>query len=70
MNSHLSLKNKLKYYRIRKNYTQQMLADVVGTTKNTISSIENGKFCPTAYLAYLLCDALDCEFSDLFYIVK
>ena len=68
MNSHLVLKNRLKQYRQEKGYTQKQLADLVGTSKNTISSIETGQFGPTAYLAALLCVALDCKFEDLFFL--
>lgn len=67
MNSHLKLKNKLKEFRQRAGLTQTQLAETVGSSKNTISSIETGQFCPTAYLAALLCIALECKFEDLFY---
>lgn len=67
MNSHLKLKNKLKEYRQRAKLTQTKLAELVGSSKNTISSIETGQFCPTAYLAALLCIALECKFEDIFY---
>lgn len=67
MNSHLKLKNNLKAYRQQAGFTQTQLADIVGSSKNTISSIETGQFCPTAYLAALLCIALECKFEDLFY---
>ena len=67
MNTHLRLKNKLKEYRQRSHMTQTQLAERVGSSKNTISSIETGQFCPTAYLAALLCIALECKFEDLFY---
>lgn len=67
MNSHLKLKNKLKEYRQKAGLTQTQLAEMVGSSKNTISSIETGQFCPTAYLAALLCIALECKFEELFY---
>ena len=67
MNSHLKLKNKLKEYRQKAKLTQTQLANLIGSSKNTISSIETGQFCPTAYLAALLCIALECTFEDLFY---
>jgi putative transcriptional regulator len=67
MNSHLRLKNRLKEYRQKAGLTQTQLAEIVGSSKNTISSIETGQFCPTAYLAALLYIALDCKFEDLFY---
>ena len=68
MNSHLKLKNKLKEYRQSKGLTQTQLAELVGSSKNTISSIETAQFCPTAYLAALLCTAFECKFEDLFYL--
>ena len=67
MNTHLKLKNRLKEYRQMTKLTQSELAKLVSTSKNTISSIETGQFCPSAYLAALLCTALDCKFEDLFY---
>lgn len=67
MNTHLRLKNRIKEYRKNTKITQTQLADMVGSTKNTISAIETGQFCPTAYLAALLCIALECKFEDLFY---
>ena len=70
MNSHLKLKNRLKEYRRAKGLTQTQLAELVGSSKNTISSIETGQFCPTAYLAALLCIALDCKFEDIFYFAQ
>ena len=68
MNTHLKLKNRLKEYRQRAKLTQSELAKLVSTSKNTISSIETGLFCPTAYLAALLCIALECKFEELFYL--
>ena len=70
MNTHLKLKNRLKQYRKEAKLTQTQLAELIGSTKNTISSIETGQFCPTAYLAALLCAALECKFEDLFYFEK
>ncbi|MBQ1196915.1 MAG: helix-turn-helix transcriptional regulator [Clostridia bacterium] len=67
MNSHLKLKNRLKDFRQKAGLTQTQLAERVGSSKNTISSIETGQFCPTAYLAALLCIALDCKFEEMFY---
>ncbi len=70
MKSHLQLKNKVKEYRTNLGWSQNELATKVGSSRNTISSIETGQFCPTAYLAYLLCIALECKFEELFYFVE
>ena len=47
--------------------SQQKLADLIGVSRNTISSIETGQFSPTAKLALILCVALDKKFEELFY---
>ena len=67
MKDTLILKNNLKALRKEKNLSQQELAELVGVSRNTISSIETGQFCPTAKLALVLCIALDQQFEDVFY---
>ncbi|MBQ6290187.1 helix-turn-helix transcriptional regulator [Clostridiales bacterium FE2011] len=67
MNEQLILKNKLKEIRTEKGLSQAGLAELVGVSRNTISSIETGQFCPTAKLALILCVALDKKFEDIFY---
>lgn len=63
----LVLKNNLKEVRTEKKMSQSQLAQLVGVSRNTISSIETGQFNPTAKLALILCIALDKKFEDLFY---
>ena len=53
--------------RAEKGLYQTQLAELVGVSRNTISSIETGQFNPTAKLALVLCIALDKKFEDLFY---
>ena len=67
MNEQLILKNHLKEARTEKNLSQAALAELVGVSRNTISSIGTGQFNPTAKLALILCIALDKKFEDLFY---
>ena len=67
MNDKLILKNRLKETRAELKLSQQQLADMVGVSRNPISSIETGQFNPTAKLALILCIALDKKFEDLFY---
>ena len=67
MNDTLVLKNHLKEIRSEKNLSQNALAELVGFSRNTISSIETGQFCPTAKLALILCIALDKKFEEIFY---
>ena len=67
MNDTLVLKNHLKEIRSEKNLSQNALAEMVGVSRNTISSIETGQFCPTAKLALTLCVALNKKFEEIFY---
>lgn len=67
MNDELKLQNRLKEARTEKSFSQAQLAEMVGVSRNTISSIETGQFNPTAKLALVLCIALDKKFEELFY---
>ena len=67
MNESLVLRNRLKEIRAEKKLSQAELAQMVGVSRNTISSIETGLFCPTAKLALILCVALDKKFEDVFF---
>lgn len=67
MDEKLILKNRLKEARAEVKISQSELAELVGVSRNTISSIETGQFSPTAKLALILCIALDKKFEDLFY---
>ena len=67
MDNELVLLNNLKDIRKKKGFSQEELASLVGTTRQTIIAIEKGIFNPSAKLALLLCVALDCKFEELFY---
>ena len=67
MNEQLKLRNRLKELRAKRKISQTDLGKMVGVSKNSISSIETGQYCPTARLALLLCIALEVKFEDIFY---
>lgn len=67
MSKPLELQNRLRVARAEKKISQGELADMVGVSRQTISSIENNQFCPSAKLALLLCIALDKKFEELFF---
>ena len=67
MAEQLVLKSKIKEFRIEKGLSQSQLAEMVGVSRNTISSIETGQFSPTAKLALIICIALEKKFEELFY---
>ena len=67
MNPKTQLKNRLKIARAEKDLSQEQLAILAGVTRQTISSIETGQYCPTAKLALILSIKLAKKFEDLFY---
>ena len=67
MREELVLLNRVKDARTQAGMSQAQLAELVGVSRNTISSIVTGQFSPTAKLALILCIALDKKFEELFY---
>ncbi len=63
----LVVKNNVKQCRTQAKLSQEELAKMVGTTRMTIYSIEQGTYNPTVKLALLLCTALNKQFEELFY---
>ena len=67
LDEQLVLKNRLKVARAEKGLSQGDLAQLVGVSRQTISSIETGQFNPTAKLALILCIAQAKNFEAQFY---
>ena len=57
---------KLREYRERKGMSQEELARNVGVTRQTIISIENGKYLPSLSLALLISKLFQTRIEDLF----
>jgi putative transcriptional regulator len=62
------LGNRLRVARAEGRFSQEDLARLAGVTRQTISSIENGLYCPSALLAFVLASRLGRPVTDLFYI--
>jgi len=60
------MKNSLKVHRARKNYTQGELADIIGVSRQTINSIESGKYVPSTVLALKLARAFEVRTEEIF----
>jgi putative transcriptional regulator len=60
------LANRLRVARAEHELSQTELADSVGVSRQTISSIETGQYCPSALLAFRLAAALRTAVDDLF----
>ena len=66
----MRLGNNLRRCRFDKNeISQQELANQVGVTKQTIHSIEKGKFNPTAFLALKLARFFKKPVEEIFFLV-
>jgi putative transcriptional regulator len=61
-----AVRSHLRRHRLAADLTQQELADRVGVTRQTVLSIEKGKYRPTVELALRLARALDVEVEALF----
>ena len=66
--SKITLRNRLKIARAEKDLSQEDLARLIGVTRQTIWSIENGQYCPSALLAFMLASKLEKPVADLFFI--
>ena len=60
------LNNTLKVQRTIKNLTQEQLAELVGVTRKTINTVENGVYIPSTYLALKLSKVLEVSVEELF----
>ena len=67
MNNDIILHNRIKEARQEKKLSQEELAKLVGTTRQTIISIEKNQFNPSAKLSLLLSIAREKKFEELFY---
>lgn len=63
-----ALRNRLKVARAERNLSQDQLAQQVGVTRQTISSIETGAYCPSALLAFRLAATLGEPVDRLFFL--
>ncbi|MGC9383836.1 MAG: helix-turn-helix transcriptional regulator [Kosmotogaceae bacterium] len=61
------MKNNVRYFRkTNKELTQDVLAERVGVTRQTIIAIEKGKFNPSVKLALKISKILECRLEKLF----
>jgi putative transcriptional regulator len=64
------LTNRLREERTRRNLTQAELATLVGVSRKTINTVENGVFIPSTVLALRLARALKTTVEALFQLQK
>lgn len=62
------LANRVKVARAEAGLSQSDLAILAGVTRQTISSIETGQYCPSALLAFVIARCLNKHVEDVFYL--
>ena len=60
------MENSLKDAREREGWSQQRLADELGVSRQTVISIEKGRYDPSLPLAFRLAAMFECRIEDLF----
>ena len=60
------MRNKLKIYRAMHDLTQEELAKKLGITRQTIISIEKGKYDPSLELAFNIAHLFHTRIEDIF----
>ena len=64
------LGNRLRELREAKGLTQAQLADLIGVSRKTVNTVENGVFIPSTVVALKLAKALGCAVEELFFIAE
>lgn len=70
MKPRFDIRNLVRQHRLMADMTQQELADRVGVTRQTILSIEKGKYTPSVALAMCLAEVFDVSVETLFQLNK
>lgn len=58
--------NQLPALRAQRSWSQQRLADLLGVSRQTIISLERGRFDPSLPLAFNLARLFECRIEDIF----
>jgi putative transcriptional regulator len=64
------MKNTIKVERAKKNWTQEDLAGKIGISRQSINSIETGKFIPSTVLALKMAKVFGANVESIFQLEK
>ena len=62
----INLKNNLEKFRAEKSISQTELADALEVSRQTISSLENGRYNPSIVLAFKIAKYFDKTIEEIF----
>lgn len=65
-----AVKNRVRELRTARDWTQEYLADAVGVSRQSINSIERGRYIPSLPLALQLARVLRCPVEQIFSLEK
>ncbi|QGK70421.1 helix-turn-helix domain-containing protein [Allosaccharopolyspora coralli] len=60
------MRNRLRVLRAERGWSQQRLGDELGVSRQTINSIEQGKYDPSLQVAFRLARTFDCSIEGIF----
>jgi putative transcriptional regulator len=60
------MKNRLKVLRAERDWSQAQLADLLDVSRQTINTIENGKYDPSLPLAFKMAALFGCQIEEIF----
>ena len=60
------MNNRIRLLRAEKGWSQAELADRVGVSRNSINSVENGKFDPSLPLAFRIARLFNLSIEEIF----
>lgn len=64
----VELRNRVKVYRAEHNLTQSDLAERIGVSRKTISTIEVGRFVPSTVIALLIARYFGVPVEEVFWL--
>ena len=60
------MENKIREYREKSGYSQGRLAELVSVSRQTINSLETGKYNPSIFLAHKLAKTFHVSIEEIF----
>lgn len=61
------MKNKLKVLRAERDWSQEVLANQIDVSRQTINAIERGKYDPSLTLAFKFASLFKCSIEEIFF---
>ncbi|MCU6792429.1 helix-turn-helix transcriptional regulator [Paenibacillus sp. WQ 127069] len=60
------MENRLKILRNNRGWTQEELSEKIGVSRQTVISLENGRYSPSLSLAFKIARTFECAIEEIF----